>query len=150
MTHPASSSGDKPAATSAPAWIKLTLAIAGVYNLLWGASVILAPTWQFSLLGVPPERWPNETGLAIWQCVGMVIGLYGLGYLIASRNPYRHWPIVLLGLLGKILGPIGFIDAAYVRNVMPAEFGYTLITNDLIWWVPFTIALWGAWKHHRA
>lgn len=138
-----------PAPTTAPRWMAVTLAVAGVYNLAWGASVILAPTLQFSLLGVPETRWPNDVGLAIWQCVGMVIGLYGLGYLIAATNPFRHWPIVLIGLLGKVMGPIGFIDAAFVRGVMPAEFGYTLITNDFIWWVPFGLILLGAWRRRR-
>ena len=41
--------------------------------------------------------------------MGMVIGVYGIGYLAASAAPTRHWPIVLVGFLGKILGPMGFV-----------------------------------------
>ena len=37
----------------------------------------------------------------IWQGMGMVIGVYGLGYQ-ASYDPVRHWPIVAVGFLGKI------------------------------------------------
>jgi small multidrug resistance pump len=45
-------------------------------------------------------RYPD-----IWQCVGMIVGVYGVGYLIAAFDPLRHWPVILVGLLGKVLGP---------------------------------------------
>ena len=44
----------------------------------------------------------------IWQGMGMVIGVYGLGYWWAAQILVIHWPIVAVGLLGKIFGPIGF------------------------------------------
>lgn len=127
-------------------WMTTTLLIAGVYNLAWGAVVVLSPLSLFRWFGVPQEMWPNATGTSIWQCVGMVIGVYGVGYLCASRDPLRHWPIVLVGFLGKIFGPIGFIDAALIRKAFPVEFGWTLISNDLIWWLPFGLILVAAWK----
>jgi hypothetical protein len=73
----------------------------------------------------------------------MIVGVYGLGYLIAARDPLRHWPIVLVGLLGKILGPIGFLDAA-LRGQLPWSMGATILTNDLLWWIPFSMILWHA------
>lgn len=127
-------------------WMTIVLAIAGVYNLAWGAMVVLAPLWLFRALGVPETQWPNPTGTAIWQCVGMIVGVYGVGYLCAARDPLRHWPIVLVGLLGKLFGPIGFIDAALMRGTFPVEFGWTIITNDLVWWLPFGVILWRAWQ----
>jgi hypothetical protein len=56
----------------------------------------------FTLVGMDPLTAP---GRGIWQCLGMVIGVYGVGYFIASRDPVRHWPIVFVGLLGKIFWP---------------------------------------------
>jgi hypothetical protein len=85
--------------------------------------------------------------VAIWQCVGMIVGVYGVGYAIAAFHPMRHWPIVLVGLLGKVLGPIGFVDAL-ARGVFPASFGWTIVTNDLVWWVPFTLILFAAFRSH--
>ena len=76
----------------------------------------------------------------IWQGMGMVIGVYGLGYWWASYDPIRHWPIVAVGFLGKIFGPAGFVMNYYLGKVS-GEFGYTLITNDLIWWIPFFLIL---------
>ncbi|MBI2761531.1 MAG: hypothetical protein HYX51_08915 [Chloroflexi bacterium] len=67
------------------------------------------------LFSLAPFRWAGmeePTYPESWQCLGMVVGVYGAGYLIAATNPLRHWPIVFVGLLGKILGPIGFLNAA--------------------------------------
>ncbi len=80
---------------------------------------------------------------AIWQCLGIVIGVYGVGYACAATAPLRHWPIVLVGLLGKILGPMGFVLAAR-HGELPWRFGWILLTNDLIWWLPFAVMLWRA------
>jgi hypothetical protein len=82
--------------------MRFVLVTAGVYNLVWGAWVVLFPAALFRIAGLAPANY-----LAIWQCVGMIVGVYGIGYLIAARQPLRHWPIVLVGLLGKVLGPIG-------------------------------------------
>lgn len=119
------------------------LLAAGLYNIVWGASVILAPAAFFKFAGMPLPVYPQ-----IWQCVGMIVGVYGVGYLIAASDPLRHWPITLVGLLGKILGPIGFISAL-LSGELPLTFGLTIITNDLIWWVPFAAILYQARKSSR-
>lgn len=115
--------------------MSLVLKAAGVYNLIWGAWVILFPDHFFRLTGM---EIPNQ--LLIWQGMGMVIGVYGLGYWWAARNPILHWPIVAVGLLGKILGPIGFFFN-YWSGQVSFNFFYTLITNDFIWWIPFILIL---------
>lgn len=114
------------------------LRAAGVYNVLWGGWVILFPRAIFDLAGIPPVNY-----IEIWQCVGMIVGVYGVGYWIAARDPVTHWPIVLVGLLGKVLGPIGFLGAA-MRGRLPWAFGLTNLTNDLIWWIPFALILLNA------
>ena len=37
----------------------------------------------------------------------MVVGLYGILYLEVARVPERGWLLAAVGLLGKVLGPIG-------------------------------------------
>lgn len=118
-----------------PQWMSLTLKFAAVYNLLWGAWVVLWPQHFFQLTGMTPLNHPM-----IWQGMGMVIGVYGLGYWWASYQPLRHWPIVAVGFLGKLFGPLGFV-INYFSGQAPGAFGYTLITNDLIWWIPFFLIL---------
>lgn len=120
------------------------LAAAGVYNLVWGAITILLPGLAFDLAGMPQPRYPE-----LWQCVGMIVGVYGVGYLLAARDPFRHWPIVLVGLLGKVLGPIGFAWAV-VEGAFPVAFGAMILANDLAWWPAFSIILYGAFRAHQA
>ncbi len=123
-----------------PKWIRSVLTAAGFYNLLWGTSVVFAPKLWFQMFGMEPPRYPE-----IWQCVGMVVGLYGLGYLIAARDPFKHWPIVLVGLLGKIFGPIGFVISA-IRGSLPWNFGVQILFNDVVWWIPFVAILYQAFR----
>ncbi len=78
--------------------------------------------------------------IELWQCIGMIVGVYGVGYIIAAFDPVRHWPMVLVGFLGKLLGPIGFVQSA-IKGSLPLAFGFTNIANDLIWLVPFALIL---------
>lgn len=127
---------------TAPGWIKPVLRLAGIYNLVWGAWVILFPDAYFNWLKMELPRYPE-----IWQCVGMVVGVFGVGYWIAANDPRRHWPIVLVGFLGKVFGPIGFLYAVWQGN-LPWAFGLTNITNDLIWLIPFALILFDALSYH--
>lgn len=115
--------------------MKLTLKLAAIYNLLWGAWVVIFPDHFFKLVDMELPTQPM-----IWQGMGMVIGVFGLGYWWASFDPLRHWPIVAVGFLGKIFGPLGFVFN-YLEGKVPFEFFYTLITNDFIWWIPFFFIL---------
>ncbi len=123
--------------------MSITLKLAAIYNIVWGLWVVLLPTHFFELVGME-----TPLHLMIWQGMGMVIGVYGLGYWWASKDPARHWPIVAVGFLGKIFGPIGFI-MNYLQGNVPFGFFYTLITNDFIWWIPFFLILREANKRHK-
>ncbi|MEI7698496.1 MAG: alkyl hydroperoxide reductase [Planctomycetia bacterium] len=118
-----------------PAWMWWVLITAAIYNLAWGSFAVLVPALPFRMLGV---AIPNY--LSLWQCIGMIVGVYGIGYGIAAMNPVRHWPIVLVGLLGKIFGPIGFIWTA-MKGELPWAAGATILTNDVMWWIPFGLIL---------
>lgn len=100
--------------------------------------MIAFPDFLFDLAGIERMRYPE-----IWQCVGMIVGVYGLGYLIAAEDHRTHWPIVLVGLLGKVLGPLGFAWSA-VNGRLPPISGLMILTNDLVWWIPFGMILWDA------
>jgi len=123
-----------------PTWPRFVLRIAAIYNLLWGAWVILFPNHLFDWTGIARPNYPG-----IWQCVGMIVGVYGVGYWFAASDFRRHWPIVLVGFLGKIFGPIGFIQSA-LTGALPWSWGMTIVTNDLIWWIPFGAMLYLAFK----
>ncbi len=120
---------------SFPIWMARVLWFAAGYNILWGTLVVLFPLLPFRLMEMEDPNYP-----AIWQCVGMIVGVYGVGYGIAATDPVRHWPIVLVGLLGKIFGPIGFVWHA-LQGTLPWTMGLTILTNDIAWWIPFVAIL---------
>ena len=128
-----------------PRWMTRVLLAAAIYNIVWGLIAMTAPTVMFRWVGLEPLPLYPE----FWQCIGMIVGVYGIGYWIASHNPYRHWPMVLVGLLGKVFGPIGFAYAVWQER-LPASFGWIILTNDLIWWGPFLSILWNAARSNQS
>jgi peroxiredoxin len=121
-----------------------TLLAAALYNVVWGAWVVLFPNAQFDWLGMPRPNYPQ-----LWQCIGMIVGVYGVGYAVAATNPARHWPVVLVGFLGKIFGPLGMVQALW-SGALPAAFAVNCLFNDLVWWVPFALVLRHAWQQYLA
>lgn len=119
--------------------MRTVLVAAAAYNLLWGLWVGLAPYHLFDLTGAQRPNYPE-----IWQCVGMFVGVWGVGYLVAATNPLRHWPVVMVGFLGKILGPLGFLWAVW-QDRFPTSFGWVIVFNDLIWLIPFGMILYAAY-----
>ena len=97
--------------------MQIILRLAALYNLLWGLVAVLFPIQCFKLFGMEPPLYPQ-----LWQCIGMIVGVYGVGYWFAADNPIVHWPIVLVGFLGKVFGPIGFAMALF-NGQFPLKFG---------------------------
>jgi peroxiredoxin len=121
-------------------WKKNVLIAAGIYNIVYGTWVVLAPNSFFRWTELELPVYPM-----IWQSVGMIVGVYGIGYWISAYNPDRHWPIILVGFLGKLFGPIGFIFYA-IQGKFPWIFGLHNLTNDIIWLVPFGIILYQVFR----
>jgi hypothetical protein len=107
------------------------LLAAAIYNTIWALWVGIFPEHYFNLISMPQ---PNYIG--IWQCIGMFVGVFGIGYAIAALDPYRYWPIILVGFMGKVLGPLGFFYQASI-GLLPLKFGLITLTNDFIWLYPF-------------
>lgn len=124
--------------------MKQWMLAAGVYNIVWGVVFGVFPNALFDWAGMERPNYPE-----LWQCIAMIVGVYGVGYAAASVNPYRHWPVILVGFMGKVFGPIGFLQAA-LSGRMPWKFGTVNIFNDLIWLVPFFLILRGAWRAYLA
>jgi len=120
------------------------LLAAGLYNVSWGAWAVLFPSAIFSWLDMPQPNYPQ-----FWQCIGMIVGVYGVGYAIAAFDSVRHWPIVLVGFLGKVFGPLGMVQALW-SGQLPWGFALNCVTNDLIWWVPFFLILKHAWDEFQS
>ncbi|WP_420130208.1 hypothetical protein [Longimicrobium sp.] len=118
--------------------------LAGAYNITWGIYSALDPQWLFRVAGMPPLNHPE-----IFACLAMVIGLYGLLYLEVARVPERGWLLAAVGLMGKVLGPIGLL-VLIASGSWPWQTIVLCVTNDFIWWIPFALYLRDAWPAFRA
>lgn len=118
------------------------LRYAAIYNILWGTWVVAFPNSLFQWGGMSLPLYPQ-----IWQSVGMIVGVYGVGYWFASKDSLTHWPIVLVGFLGKVFGPLGIFFHVYMGNL-----GWPLLVvtffNDLIWLPFFASILYAAFYYH--
>jgi small multidrug resistance pump len=131
---------DEPGASSEPAREPLAgyrpwFYAAAVYNLAWGLVAIFLPGWFFGLIGMAAPNYP-----ALWQVIGMFVLVYAPAYWWVARCPSRHRHLIIIGLLGKIFGPVGVAFSA-ASGQLPLAFGLTLLTNDLIWWPAFALFL---------
>jgi hypothetical protein len=118
--------------------------LAGLYNIAWGIYSSIDPQWMFRFAGMPLQNYPE-----VFACLAMVIGLYGLLYLEVARAPENGWRIAAVGLAGKVLGPIGWLYLVTTGRWSPSTI-ILCVTNDLIWWAPFSIYLYDVWSfRHR-
>lgn len=109
--------------------------LAALYNLAFGAWAGLWPASFFDVFGLAPPLYP-----AIWRCLGMVVGVYGLAYAYAALRLDRAAPFVALGLLGKVLGPLGWLFTV-ASGEWPLRTFTLIVFNDLIWWLPLILFL---------
>jgi peroxiredoxin len=79
----------------------------------------------------------------MWQGAGVLIATMGLAYLLAARDPYRHWPIVLMGLFAK-LGTASFAAWGIRVGHFPRSLGWLVVLDDLIWLPLFALILGSA------
>ena len=89
---------------------RVVFAAAGVYNIAWGLWSIVDPQWLFRLADMPPSNQP-----AVFACLGMVVGFYGILYFDVARVPERGWFLAAVGLTGRN-GPLG-CSADFDRRV---------------------------------
>src|SRR5262249_26910248 len=117
---------------------------AGIYNIAWGIYSGFDSQWLFRFSRMPLQNYPE-----IFACLGMVVGLYGVIYLEVARVPERGWLLAAVGLTGKVLGPIG-LGRLIWSGRWPLATIVLSLTNDFIWWIPFSIYLYDAWSEfHR-
>jgi len=112
---------------------------AGMYNLGWGVFSAVDPQWLFRFADMPLPNYPE-----IFACLGMVIGLYGIVYLEVARVPESSWLLAAVGLLGKLLGPLGWLTLVWSGR-WPLQTLVLCLTNDVMWWIPFGLYLYDAW-----
>ncbi|MDB4949865.1 MAG: alkyl hydroperoxide reductase/Thiol specific antioxidant/Mal allergen [Gemmatimonadetes bacterium] len=106
---------------------------AAVCNVAWGAVAVLFPTLPFDVFGLSRPNYPF-----LMSGIGMMVAVYGYGYWVVAGDPRAHPELVVVGLLGKALGPIGWAWNVWL-GAIPARTLWIIAFNDLIW-VPFFVS----------
>ncbi len=119
---------------------KILLYIAGTYHLLWGLSVVFFPAFFFRLSDM---AFPNY--MELWQVIGFYTTILGAGYLLASSSPIRHWRIVLLGFINKLIIILFFLNSVLHHTENSIVFKM-IVLNHIIWLFPFSWILYNAYK----
>jgi hypothetical protein len=122
---------------------RIVFGLAGVYNIAWGLYSVFDPQWLFRYSGMALQNYPQ-----VFACLGMVVGLYGILYLEIARVPERGWLLAAVGLIGKVLGPAGLMQLIW-SGQWPSSALILCLTNDFIWWIPFSLYLHDAWPFFR-
>jgi hypothetical protein len=125
-----------------PAWMPRLLFVAGVYHLLFAAGAIASPHLCFDWAGIPRPNHP-----LLWRAAGLVSAVFGVGFLIAARDPIRHWPLVLLGFAKATL-VIGLLVFSIFARELPAKALWLALFDDFIWWFPLAVILWTTVQAH--
>ena len=116
-------------------YYRIVFGLAALYNFGFGLWAGFSPGSFFDLFELRPPNYP-----AIWSCLGMVVGTYGLAYGYAALHLERARPFIVIGLLGKVLGPIGWMVTVRSGELPMRTFPLVLF-NDLVWWLPFALFL---------
>jgi hypothetical protein len=119
-------------------YAKSIMLLAAIYNAVWGVVIAVDP--QIILFNYPSSSFT----LILLRCIGMLVGTYALAYYFASKDPVKYWPLVVVGFIGKILGPLGSMYYILKGELTP-QFLYVNLLNDLIWLVPFGWILFQVW-----
>ena len=75
------------------------------------------------------------------QLVGLLVALFGLGYLMVDRRPMQNGNVLWLGMMSKLLGPLLALPWIF-SGVLPIAMLAVLFLAD-------TIYVWPFWRIYR-
>jgi len=116
-------------------WMARLLWFVGGYNLLAGVGMLCFYHEGYRLLGLTKP----ELVLPL-QLVGMMVGLFGVGYWLVAANPVENRNVLLLGFFSKGIGSV--LGLYYLSiGALPLAFLPILFFADMIYLPPFLIIL---------
>ena len=115
-----------------PALVQATLALGGLFYILAGAALLIAPIWFLESIGPFAPFNRHYMGDA-----GSFALALGVGLLLASRDPLRNRVMFIAGLVGTL---VHTANHAYGDLVL-AELSPAATVRDLIPLIIFTALL---------
>jgi thioredoxin-related protein len=83
--------------------------------------------------------------ILVWKLLGLFVGLFGLGYLLAAANHYVHWPVILMGFTFNLSVTVGFIYYLFTAH-LSWSISWIVLINSTIWIIPLWRLLNGAFN----
>jgi small multidrug resistance pump len=123
--------------------MKYLLRFAAIYNLAASANMLFFYREGFETLGMaaPMPIWPV-------QLLGLLVGLFGVGYWMVSVRPAHNRDLLLLGFWSKLLGSLLAIYHWRLDNV-PNQFLGLVVISDIVYLAPFWMILWHLKRQSR-
>ena len=116
-------------------WMRWLLRFAGTFNLLAGAGMICLYHEGYKLLGVPKPQLILPV-----QVMGILVGLFGVGYHLVASNPVENRNILMLGFWSKALSSALALCYVVAGKLGPG-FAVTVLFADVIYLPPFFVIL---------
>lgn len=121
---------------------QLILRLSAAIHTVYGLCLIIFPLQLQQTLKMQQPVYPE-----LWQVLGIFYLVFGVGFFIASHDSAKHWPIVLLGFMAKLLITLGLITPI-LENKFSLALGLVVLISDIVWLVPFYFILESAYDEH--
>lgn len=116
-------------------WMRYLLRFVAVYNVLAGIGMLIFYHEGYKMLGVVKP----SLNLPI-QLVGVLVGLFGVGYWLVANNPVENRNVLMLGFWSKALGSV--LGLYYViLGKLPLLFLPVLFFADIVYLLPFAVIM---------
>jgi len=116
-------------------WMKFVLRFVAVFNVLAGLFMLIGYHETYKIIGMdkPAINFPI-------QLVGILVGLFGVGYYLVAKNPIENRNVLALGFWSKLLGSC--LGTGYVLlGKLPPQFIAVYFFADLIYLPPFYLIM---------
>jgi small multidrug resistance pump len=137
IENPTLARGDEIRNASRPLakWMKFVLRFVAVYNVLAGLFMLIGYHETYKIIGMekPDISFPI-------QLVGILVGLFGVGYYLVAKNPIENRNLLALGFWSKFLGSC--LGTGYVlMGKLPPQFIAVYFFADVIYLPPFYLIM---------
>ncbi len=116
-------------------WMRYLLRFAGTFNLFAGLGMISLYHEGYHLLGVPKPALVLPV-----QVMGILVGLFGVGYHLVANRPVENRDILMLGFWSKALSSVLSVWYVVVGK-LPWWFVVVVFFADMIYVPPFYVIL---------
>ena len=115
--------------------MKFLLRFVAVFNVLAGLFMLIGYHETYKIIGMnkPDISFPI-------QLVGILVGLFGVGYYLVAKSPIENRNVLLLGFWSKFLGSC-LATYCIVRGQLPLRFVAVYFFADIIYLPPFYLIL---------